>query len=170
MFQGRIATTYLKPTGLAMSVSRSITVRIVSPYENCVDILTEFTKNFWSYNDDRTITTLGVDDQDDYNFIDLNISNALEALTQRENKGWCNHINLWSKDYAESFLVRITKLENTYTGCKSHYELSFNLGIGKRLEKAERYTDYGHYLKLLIPHLLQMGCYVCEFSCNDYDS
>lgn len=153
-----------------MSVSRSITVRILTPYENCVDLLNKFTENFWSYNKDETITTLSVDDEDDYDFIELGINESLGILKKRENKGWSNHITLWSKDYSESFLAQISRLENTYTGYKSHYELDFNLGMGKRLIKAERYTDYGHYLNLLIPHLLSIGCYVCEIRCNDFDS
>ena len=90
-------------------------------------------------------------------------------LSIRENKGLANYISFWVDKCDETILISSVKKTDLYEGNSSHYELTFTPGIAKRIDKADRYTDYGFYLNQIIPRLIEIGCYVCEIKCQDFD-
>lgn len=151
-------------------VSRTILIRVATPYNNCVEFLEQFTTNFWTFNQDNTITSLAVDDIDDYNYKSFtNINEIKEILRLREYKGLMVSVVLWEIGFESSIHLRIKKIESAYKNITTHYELDFDIGYGKRIKNANRYTDYGYYLNLLLPKLLEMECCICEITCHDYD-
>jgi hypothetical protein len=156
-----------------MSVARSIKVRVVTPYSNCVELIEMLVQDFWSFNKDGSINTLRIDDTEDFDFVDFeDYQEVKPILLERERRGLNTPINLWDQEYEESILFSFNRIENTYwdKGYITQYELNFLPGFGRRIVGADRYTDYGFYLNQLIPKLLQIGCYVCEITCQDFDS
>lgn len=151
-------------------VDRIIIIRVATPYNNCVEFLEQFTNNFWSFNQDNSITSLAVDDIDDYDYkIFTNCEEINHILRKREEQDLLVSVVLWDKNFEESFLLNIIKQQNNYQDFSTHYKLDFHIGYGKRIEKANRYTDYGYYLNQLLPKLLEIGCYICEVNCHDND-
>lgn len=151
-------------------VRRSITVRIATPFKDCVEFLEQFTNNFWSFNQDNSITSLAVDDIDDYDYkIFTNRGEINNILRKREEQDLLVSVILFEEGFDKSLNLIIKKQKNTYEGFITHYELHFHINYGKRIEKANRYTDYGYYLNLLLPKLQEIGCYICEVTCHDFD-
>ena len=145
-----------------MGVDRDISIRVITNEETFADLLEKFVDDKWV----STNTTLEVTDVDDYDFISFKDSQVVrEILIKREKAGLRNHINLFANE--ESIWLISHKLEGEYHGYKNHYELNFSLGYGKRIDKANRYTDFGFYLNDIIPKLINIGCYVCEVTCRD---
>ena len=152
-----------------MGVSRDIEVRVLTSYNNCLELLENLTRDFWTYNQDGTVNTLAADDIEDYDFKVFSFSEACKIFNERENQSLPIILTLWERDFEDSFLLTIEKLENTYKDSGTHYKLNFSIGYGKRIEEASRYTDYGYYLNQLIPKLDRMGCGIAEFKCQDFD-
>jgi hypothetical protein len=156
-----------------MGVERSIKVRIITPYSNCVELIEQFVQDFWSFNKDGSVNTLKADDTEDFDFIIFqDYQEVKQIFLERESKALSIPVNLWDQEYDESILFILNKIENTYSDSSfiTQYELDFLPGYGRRIVGADRYTDYGFYLNQLIPKLLQIGCYVCEIECHDFDS
>ena len=153
-----------------MGLDRGITVRVATNYDKFSDLFIDFVNDFWVDKKEFSLSSLDPDDIDDFNFKDFKSFNSLKpVLDSREKKGMANFLSLWVDKCDESILISSVKKSELYDGNSSHYELTFTPGIAKRIAKADRYTDYGFYLNQIIPRLLEMGCYVCEITCHDYD-
>ena len=154
-----------------MGLERSLKARVVTPFDNCVQLIEQLVQDFWRFNEDGSVYTLKADDTENYDFIIFqDYQEVKQIFLARESNGLPVTFTLWDREYDDSILVTLIKMENTYGGFTSQYELHLRPGYGKRIEGANRYTDYGFYLNQLIPKLLRMGCYVCEIKCHDFDS
>ncbi|MBC3538614.1 hypothetical protein ACFSC6_06290 [Rufibacter sediminis] len=155
-----------------MGVARSIRIRVVTNYQTLSSFIQDFTNDFWTLkNPDGKFYSIAVDDNDDFNHLPFdNFEEVSRILDKREELKRVNSLVLWDIDYFESNSFLVYPLDNNYEGYSKHYELSFVLGIGKRISGSDRYTDYSHYLNLMLPKLKQIGSYVCEVECQDFDS
>lgn len=152
-----------------MSVDRSLTVRILSrkPFS---DLWIDFVNNYWTNKNEARISSLAKEDIEDFDFINYPDFESLKpVLDYRESKGYPNVFTFIVDQLEESMMIINKKLEHNYDVDINHYELSFNPGIGKRLERANRYTDYGFYLAQIIPRLESLGCGIAEIKCKDFD-
>lgn len=130
----------------------------------------DFVTNFWVDKNDFGLSSLEQDDIDEFNYKDFkNFSLLKPILDNRENNGLSNYLSIWVDKFGETILISATKKTDLYEGSSSHYELTFTPGIAKRIDNADRYTDYGFYLNQIIPRLLKIDCYVCEIKCQDFD-
>lgn len=153
-----------------MSLDREIIVRVATNHGKFSDLFIDFVTNFWVDNNEFGLSSLDQQDIEDFNYKDFKNFNLLKPiLDNREKKGVANYLSFWVNKCDETILISSIKKKELYEGNSSHYELTFTPGIGKRINKADRYTDYGFYLNQIIPRLLEIGCYVCEIKCRDYD-
>lgn len=151
-----------------MGVSRTLKLRIASPFESFSKLLHSFLGNGFSQNQDGTLTSVAFGD-DLFNYEAHDYQESLEILDRREAEGKENSVVIWDDGFTESFDLLITKLEGGYQGFRSHFTLQVGIGIGKRIRGAERYTDYGYYLSEFVPRLINLGCAICEIECHDFD-
>lgn len=154
-----------------MSVSREIKIRLITNKNRFSDLFIEFVKDFWFDNNDFTVSSFEKEDINDYKYIEFPDFKTLKPiLDYREDKNYDNYLFFYVKKIDEAILIRSTKMKESYKGYSSHYELNFTPGIGKRIENAERYTDYSYYLNQILPRLVKIDCYICEIECHDFDS
>lgn len=152
-----------------MSVSREINVRLLSN-KIFSDLITEFEGQRWIFGKNNMIQTLSVEDKDDFDFKSFSdIMEVKEILNTREKEGIFNNLLLWDTKTDESMsLINYVKKEK-YGNYKFHYDLTISFDGFKRINGADRYTDYGFYLNELLPRLIDLGCYICEVKCHDFD-
>jgi len=153
-----------------MSVDRSVEIRLVTKLDYFSELLQLLTRNIYSFNDDGTVTSLHEADIDDFDFMQFSsFQVAKDVLNKREDNGLDNHVVIWDKSLDDSLLVRSTRLHNDYKGYKNQYNIVFIIGHGRRIEGADRYTDFSKYLNKLMPILITKDIYVCEINCRDLD-
>lgn len=154
-----------------MGVSRTITIRLVTNYETFSDLFFDFAKDNWFEDTMQTFQSLNKDDIDKFEFIPFDNFDKLKPILDfREQKNLINFISTVVDKYEENILLGCLKKEMSYTNFKSHFEWTITLGTGKRIENAERYTDFGYYQNQIIPKLIELGCYICELNYHDFDS
>lgn len=154
-----------------MSVSRTITIRLVTNYETFSDLFFDFAINNWFENPKQIFQSLSIDDIDEFDFIPFDSFDKLRPILDfREQNSLTNYISIVVDKYEENILLGCLKKETSYKNFKSHFEWTITLGIGKRIENAERYTDFGFYQNQIIPNLIKLGCYICELNYHDFDS
>lgn len=153
-----------------MSLDRNITIRVVTNHDRFSDLFIDFVTGFWVDKAEFGLLSLDLNDIDDFNYKDFKSINSLKPiLDAREIKGIANYLSLLVNKFEDSISISSIKKSELYEGYSSHYELTFTPGFAKRIDKADRYTDYGYYLNQIVPRLLAVGCYVCEINCHDYD-
>jgi hypothetical protein len=153
-----------------MSISREIAVRVISKQNKFSDLFIDFVTNFWVKNNEVNFCSLGPDDVNEYNFTDFqNFDQLKPILDQREARGLANYVNFLVAELDESISISCVKDINFYNNNLTEFQLKFTPGIAKRLERANRYTDYGFYLNQIIPKLREIGCEICEIKCHDFD-
>lgn len=153
-----------------MSVSREIGVRVMSKQSKFSDIFVDFVTNFWVKNNEVNFNSFGLEDIDEFNFINFtNFDELKPILDQREAQGLTNYVNFLVAELEESISISCFKKLNLLDNNLNEFDLKFTPGIAKRLDKADRYTDYGFYLNQIIPKLKEIGCEICEITCRDYD-
>ena len=153
-----------------MSISRTITIRLLTNESKFSDLFSTFILNFWNEGMNFCIASLEKDDIDNFNYIDFHDFKYLKPILDfRENNGNSNYLSFMVNQLNETISICSEKLKNNYKNDKSHFELTFTPGIGKRIENAERYTDFGFYLNQIIPRLIEINCHICEIECRDYD-
>lgn len=153
-----------------MSIEREITIRILSKKEKFSDLFIEFIDAFWFNKNDFIISSLDKEDKENYDFINFSNFNSLKPiLNYRESKDYNNFLSFFVEKLDERILIRSTRSQGNFAGSSYQYELSFSLGIGKRIKNAERYTDFSFYLNQILPRLLDIECEICEIKCHDYD-
>ena len=154
-----------------MSVSRNIKIRLLSNAKSLSEFIDKLTSDFWNFkNENGTFLSIPLNDDGNFDyqlFDDIEVVNNI--LDERESERKLNAIELWNKEYTETFGLLINVLDNNYIDSNKHYLLSITPKIAKRIEGATRLTDYGYYLNQLIPKLISIGCYVCEVTCHDFD-
>ena len=148
-----------------MSVERDIEIKILT--NDCFpELLDKFVDKNWRSNN----RTLNIEDIDDFDFKETKDFEDLKSiLTQRESKGLMNYVLLTVFDY-ETVTLSAQRLTHNYDDYQYQYELNFRLGIGRRIQTADRYTDFSFYLKDLLPKLKKIGCYINEMNCRDFES
>lgn len=107
----------------------------------------------------------------DYQF-SYDIENVKNILKQKEQQGLDIVVLLWYENHTDSLHLTMKRLydisHSHWYSHKNSYELDFSIGYGQyRIEKANQYTDYGRYLRLLLPKLKEIGCFPFEITCND---
>lgn len=148
-----------------MSVDRDIKIRLLTN-DSFPELLDKFVDKKWCSNNQ----TLNVEDVDDFDFKETKDFEDLKSiLVQRELRGLPNYLILTVFDY-ETVTLSAVKVDHSFQNFKYQYELNFRLGIGRRIPNADRYTDFGFYLKDLLPRLIEIGCYINEVNCRDFDS
>lgn len=154
-----------------MSIERDLMIRLVTNLDYFSDIIEILLSEGFNFNENGKIMSLSEDDLENYDFIDFDsYIEVKKILNKREDKGYNNYILIWENDIiGDRLLVRCTKMDNKYNGYKNHYEINFGIGHGKRIEGAERYTNYCIYLNRLIPLFIKHSMYICEINCCDYD-
>lgn len=134
------------------------------------DLFIDFVKLYWIESDVFKLYSYAENDIEDFDFKEFNNFDSLKTvLNIRQENNLTNFIDLFVEKINESILISAISINETYKGYSSHFELTFNLGIGKRIVNANRYTDFSFYLNQIIPRLIEIGCYVCEVNCQDYD-
>ncbi len=153
-----------------MSLNREIKIRVACNYSMFSDLFIDFAQNYWIDSNKLNLHSLNENDIEDFEFKEFNNFDSLKTVLDiRQKNNLTNFINLFVKKFDESILISAISKNETYTGYSSHFEITFNLGIGKRIQNANRYTDFGFYLNQIIPRFLEIGCYVCEVNCQDFD-
>lgn len=155
-----------------MGVDRTILIRIVTNNEYFSDIIKLLVQdNKYNFNVHGSVSSLGIDDIDEYDFILYkSFEELVDILNSRESKGIPNYLTIWDNDIQDSLLIRCIKLDTVYRDFTNHYELHISIGHGVRIEGAERYTNFGVYINKLIPIFIKNSMYVCEINCCDIDS
>ncbi|WP_192820954.1 hypothetical protein [Rufibacter sp. LB8] len=155
-----------------MSVSRSIKIRVVTNHKTLSDLIRDFTNDFWTLKDQNgKFSSIAVNDLDDFDYkVFYDVEEVYKILDNRERSNKLNAITFCDREYFECNILLIYPLENKNSGYAKHYELHITPGIGKRIIGSDRYTDYGYYLNNTLPKLKEIGCYVCEVECQDFDS
>lgn len=145
-----------------MSMDRNIKIRVATNYCYFSDVIERLIDCLYSVNEDGRVTSLSEDDIDDFDYIFFeSFTEAKNTLNKREEKGLRNYIVLWDRDLDDSLLISSQKLDTSYSGYSSHYELIFSIGYGIRIKGAGRYTDFSAYLNRLVPMLSNEIGYVC---------
>lgn len=153
-----------------MSIARNITIRFLIDERKFSDLFSTFISNFWSERTDFGISSLEKWDMGNFNYIDYPDFEKLKPILDfRENNGYSNYLSFWVEQLEDTIAISSTKLKENYKSNKSHFELTFTPGFGKRIENADRFTDYGFYLNQIIPRLIEIGCQICEIECRDFD-
>ena len=76
-------------------------------------------------------------------------------------------LTLFDKEHWESIDIWAYPVEERENGrC---LKLIIQLGVGKRLAHAERYTDFSYYLNKIIPLLLSLNFLFETLTCKDVD-
>lgn len=152
-----------------MSVSRTINIRLLTN-QRFSDLIKRFVGERWIFGLDGNIQSQAEDDIDDFNYISYNdFKEVKRILDKRESKGIFNNIHLWDTKTQESLSILNWVNAEPYHGYSKHYDFMISFDGLKRIQGAERYTDYGFYLNELIPRIQDMGCYICEIKCHDFD-
>lgn len=154
-----------------MSVDREISLGILTNRNKFSDLFNDFMIEFDSSNNNFNFLSLKVNDLDNFDYVNYkNFKDLKPILDERENKEYSNYVSFFIDCLNERFLISSTKIEDTYEGFSSHFEIKINLGVGKRIENANQYTDYGFYLNNILPRLLRLNCYVIEVICRDLNN
>ncbi|MGB0430665.1 MAG: hypothetical protein ACPGLV_09340 [Bacteroidia bacterium] len=154
-----------------MSVSRSIEVKLFTNFVKPSDLLKELVDDVLSLKDENDIIqSYSIDDIEEFEFIPFESEESLfETLDARENRNLSNYILLYNSDISEMIHLHIENLNDKNDGFGKGYSLTFSPLVGKRLECADRLTDYGYYLNMLVPRILRSNSKIKEIICEDYD-
>ena len=95
---------------IKMSVSREIGVRVMSKQSKFSDIFVDFVTNFWVKNNEVNFNSFGLEDIDEFNFINFtNFDELKPILDQREAQGLTNYVNFLVAELEESISISCFK-------------------------------------------------------------
>ena len=152
-----------------MSVARTINIRLLSN-KIFSDLIFEFEGQRWIFGKNNMIQTLCLNDVDDFDFMGFSdFKEVKKIFDKREKDGVFNNLILWDTKTEESLILMNKTKKDKYNNYKYHYNLSITFDGFKRITGADRYTDYGFYINDLLPGLIDLGCYICEVECHDFD-
>ena len=152
-----------------MGLDRSIEITFSSDIKTFSGLLESYIAAFCTKSIPE-ILSLSDNDTDDFDFITFDtFSHLKETLDVRELKGYSNHVSFITDAFGESILLMCNRKNSGIRGFASKFELTVTPGIGRRIEGAERFTDYGFYLNILLPWLISNQCLVHEITCKDYE-
>lgn len=153
-----------------MGVDRSIKLRIVTNHGYFSEIVQILHEEGYSFDEDGTVVSLLENDVDDFDYVKFeSFEGVKEVLNKREDHGFPNYIVMWDKSIDDSLLISAKKVGCNYKDYKSQYEIAFGIGNGIRIAGADRYTDFGVYLKKLLPSFIRNSIYICQVECCDFD-